>query len=246
MTIDNLLNEIKMANSTIPDELITYAKEYYKNDQRPIETIKDELNILLKRYYYMEELISKPINSEILKNSIILIGPMGTGKTTVAKLLQQKNGMPKISLDDKQMLNALYQNREKFSNFKDFEFYLTSSVLTNLQEPTIIDFGAGHSVYENPLMFYEMKKLMSQFANVTYLIPSQDKEESFKILNERIAKNRNVDEHVMQNNKHFIYSNCNENLATNIIYTNNKNWDEIIDEITFHQKTDSNNNEFHL
>lgn len=246
MTIDNLLNEIKRANNTIPDELLIYVKNYYKNDQRPIETINGELAILLKKYNYMEQLISKPIKSDILKNSVILIGPMGTGKSTVAKLLQEKTGMPRISLDDKQMLNNLYQNKEKFSYFKDFEFYLSSSVLTNLQEATIIDFGAGHSVYENPLMFYEMNKLMSQFANIIYLIPSQDKEESLKILNERIAGRQNIDEHGIQNNKHFVFSNCNENLATNITYTNNKNWNEIIDEILLQQKINSNDSEFHL
>ena len=43
--------------------------------------------------------------SEIKKDTIILIGPMGTGKSTIAKLLSSKGN--RIPLDDREFLKGL-------------------------------------------------------------------------------------------------------------------------------------------
>ena len=106
----------------------------------------------------------------IKNNTIILIGPMGTGKSTVAKLLKNKiEGIDRISLDDRERLKILYKNKRKFGNFKNFEFVLTGTVLSSLNKPYIIDFGAGHSIYEDEILRSQMKKMCSQFKNIILL-----------------------------------------------------------------------------
>lgn len=90
------------------------------------------------------------LSSEIKDNTIILIGPMGTGKSTIAKLMasQIENGQ-RIPLDSKGQLESLYKREKNFRNFKNFKFVLTGTVLSSLNKPYVIDFGAGHSIYED-------------------------------------------------------------------------------------------------
>lgn len=229
--IEELLNEISNEYPELSSELFTLAKEKYYNDKRTKEEIKSEIYGQIKKYRLMEELISTPINEGVLVNSIILIGPMGVGKSTIAEELYEKTKLPKISLDDRNFLSSIYSQREKFDNFKDFEFYLTTRVLSGINQPTVIDFGAGHSIYENPLMFIEMKKFLSKFKNVVFLIPSQDKEISLNIVNQRLTKKRNVNKQQLNDNRHFVYSSCNESLATITEYTFNKSPEEIANDI---------------
>lgn len=212
------------------ENMIIYAKEFYIEDKRNIDEIKNEIDLLTKKYELMETMVNKDINEDIASKSILLIGPMGVGKSTVANKLSEKTNLERLSLDAEDILSDIYDNRDKFDNFKDFEFYLTVTVLTNINKPYIIDFGAGHSIYENPLMFLEFKKLMSKFSNVVLLMPSENKEESLEIINERISK-RNIERYQFDDNRHFIESPCNYEVATITEYTNNKNVDEISDEI---------------
>lgn len=229
--IDELLNEIHNEYPELPSELFMLAKKIYSNDNRTKEEIKSEIYGQIKRYKLMEELISVPINEEVLTNSIILIGPMGVGKSTISEELYKKTKLPKISLDDRKLLSSIYSEREKFDNFKDFEFYLTIRVLCGLNQPAIIDFGAGHSIYENPLIFMEMKKFLSRFQNIVFLIPTQDKENSLNIINQRLIDKRSVNNHQLNDNRHFVYSPCNESLATITEYTFNKSPEEISNDV---------------
>lgn len=217
----------------LPFELIEQAKEMYSNDPRPYLEIEKEISDYSKKIELMEQIVNTQINQTILDNSILMIGPMGVGKSTISNELSKSTGLKVISLDNRKQLAQLYQQQPNFKNFKEFEFYLTSLVLTNIDEPMIIDFGAGHSIYENPIMFCEMKKLITRFKNVELVLPSKDLKESLQIINERIS-GRNIDENLNQrllNNKHFIESPCNYELAKDIIYTNNMTLGEITNSI---------------
>jgi len=229
--IEELLNEISNEYPELPSELFILARKIYSNDNRTKEEIKSEIYGQIKKYKLMEELISVPINEDVLANSIILIGPMGVGKSTISEELYKKTNLPKVSLDDRNLLSNIYSERGKFDNFKDFEFYLTTRVLSSLKQPAVIDFGAGHSIYENPLMFIEMKKFLSRFQNIVFLIPTQDKETSLNIINQRLIDKRSVNNHQLNDNKHFVYSPCNESLATITEYTFNKSPEEISNDI---------------
>lgn len=226
---------IQMASNMfkdIPEEMFDKVKELYMNDTRLLMDIEKEILLLIEKLKRMEHLVSKDVNSEVMENSIILIGPMGVGKSTVARELSRRISLPRVSLDNREQLARYYSQRDKFSSSKEFEFYLTSSVLTDLKKPAVIDFGAGHSIYENPIMFFEMKKLIRKFLNVVFLIPSEDKEKAMELLNKRINKRDGTTTEVTADNKRFIErSNLNSQLASIIMYTQGKTPSEIAEEL---------------
>ncbi len=233
--IGNLMDMLMSMYSDIPSQFIAGFKQRYMQDKRNVEDIQKEIILSAKEIGKAEKIVSTPISQEILDNSILLVGPMGTGKTTISKAISQYNNMPLISFDDTRTFLNLRNQRENFGkDFKRYEFFLSTSILTSLTEPSVIDFGGGHSVYENPLMFYEFKKLLSRFKNVILILPSQNMEESLKILSERL-KERNplTYEKNIQINEHFVKSACNYELAKNIIYTKDKDIISIINEINY-------------
>lgn len=227
--INQLIDQYTSKIKNIPKSEIEQLRIRYLKDQRNYDVIAKEITNIGEKILLIEKQINVKIDSNILSKSIILIGPMGSGKSTISYRLQEKLNMSHISLDNKDKLSIYYKKEREFNNFKDFEFYLTSSVLTNLQEPTIIDFGAGHSIYENKAMFLEIKNLISRFENVILLMPSKDKEESLVILNKR--KGIEEDSHKYRDNKHFVNMPCNYELATLTIYTKDKTPNQIVDEI---------------
>lgn len=173
--------------------------------------------------------ISK-LTDEVKNNTIILIGPMGTGKSTIAKLLvEQMEGTSRISLDNKELLRGLYERKCKFRDFKNFEFVLTGTVLSSLKSPNVIDFGAGHSIYENEELRERMKNMCSEFENIILLLPSKDKEESRRILLER--RNIALGSYEDQDNWHFLTAPNNYELATDIVYEESKTPEDISREI---------------
>ena len=227
-----ILDTIHKRFKDFPKEKFDDIKNYYLNSNKSYEDICKEINNQVVRISMMEDLISKNIPSDVLSNSIIFIGPMCSLKSSTSNMMSRILNMSRISLDNTETLKEYYDKKSEFESFKDFEFYLTSSVLTSLKIPAIIDFGAGHSVYEDPIMFYEFQKLMSRFSNVVYMIPSLDKEESIQILNERLLeRNPNESSETFNANRHFVNIPCNEEVSTIREITSSKDLQEICDEI---------------
>lgn len=168
---------------------------------------------------FIEDVQNLP--KEIKEKTIILIGPMGTGKSSIAKLLAEKYlEMPRIGLDNKEQLKLLYDKRKKFKESKNFEFMLTGMVLSSLTEPAIIDFGAGHSIYESQALKEKMQEITSNFKNIFLLLPSENKEQSRKILLQR--RNIKNGSHKDKDNWHFIIAPDNYKIATDVIYEDYK------------------------
>ena len=165
--------------------------------------------------------------NNIYEKSILLIGPSGAGKSTIAEELSKRTGMPRLCLDV--IANGMYKDRtlmSKFSTPDQFKEYLLKSALEGAQVPGVCDFGAGHSIYKDNIIFERIKNLLLPFNNIVLLLPTSDVGYSLEILNSRTTsidgKRENLD---------FLLSQCNEELATIIIYTNDKTPEEIADEI---------------
>ena len=137
-----------------------------------------------------------------------------------------------INSFNKEQLKDLYAKKDEFLSKKDFELYLTGSVFNSLDKPAIIDFGAGHSIYRTPLAFYEFQRLMKKFKNIVFLVLSEDKSESLRIINERVAKrgqNNGVD--YTKINSGHLESPCNDIIATMKICTKGMNSSRVASEI---------------
>lgn len=92
----------------------------------------------------------------------------------------------------------------------------------------MIDFGARHSVYEDPALFKRVKQILDPYPYVILLLPSADLNESIQILNER---NEYISDGTLNINEHFVKHNSNYELAKFTIYTKDKTPDETCNEI---------------
>ena len=165
---------------------------------------------------------------DLYNNSIILIGPSGAGKSDVAEELKKITGMKRKCIDDVSWELRKNGVDKKFRNRQEFNLFMLRSVMEDAKrsgEPGICDFGAGHSVYRDPKLFAEAKKLLGKFKNIVLLLPSADPNESLRIMNAR-SKARDISD-----NKFFLESPCNRELATITIYGNGRTQKEIAEAI---------------
>jgi hypothetical protein len=51
----------------------------------------------------------------------------------------------------------------------------------------IFDFGAGHSMYDDPAFVERIHAALAHFHNVVLVLPSPDEEESIRVLTERVG-----------------------------------------------------------
>ncbi len=191
----------------------------------------------------------KNINSK--KDSIIiLIGPMSTGKSTIAKLLSSKLSIPRFELDDvRQRFYTEIGYSERLASkivgeegmeglihyWKPFEAYAVERAIAEF-ENCVVDFGAGHSVYEDPKLFSRVEKVLKPIENVIQILPSPDLDRSVEIVNKRFAdllinEVGKTDDELLQLNEFFVRHPSNHLLAKKTIYTENKKPVEIADEI---------------
>lgn len=210
-------------------------------------------------------------NKKALAESILLIGPMATGKSTVGKILTQK--FPELqrikvdeyrwrffekytdySRDEEKRIRQEKGFRGVYEYWKKYEAALVTNGVRSINSPSIIDFGAGQSVYEDPRMLVDVQRAFSGAKNVFLILPSEDKDEckrqlqermerrQYKMIMERESQNITVEQRVNERaavsqeeieiNNHFIDSLSNYTLATHIIYTNGADAREVAETIT--------------
>ncbi|MED3820270.1 shikimate kinase [Priestia megaterium] len=179
-----------------------------------------------------------------MQTPIILIGPMCAGKTTVGEKVAAKLNIPQCSMDEVRFSyyreigfskETQQQIREKqgfqgmYAYWKPFEAYAVKRILEE-HKHAVIDFGAGHSVYEDIKLFQQVEKTLKPYQSLFLLLPSVDKEESIQILHQRLHQITD-DKDVFELNKHFVTHPSNQKLAKQTIYTKEKSADTVAEEI---------------
>jgi shikimate kinase len=183
--------------------------------------------------------------------TIILIGPMSAGKTTIGKLLAEKLGLPQYALDedrweyykeigyDETLASQIAKSEQGMlgllNYWKPFEAYAVERVLSE-HSNCIIDFGAGHTVFEDATLFTRVERALYPFENVILLLPSADLDKSVEILNSRFRRLLmkevgEVDPELLSVNEHFVKHPSNRKLAKMVIYTEGKSPEETCAEI---------------
>lgn len=182
------------------------------------------------------------LQKNLMFSDIILIGPVSTGKSTIGKLLAQRLGLPQCSMDEFRLTyykeinydeDLARQLREKegflgiYRYWKPFEAYAVERLLSE-HSNCVIDFGAGHSVYEDEELFTKVQRILAPYNNVVLILPSPDLEESIQILNER---NGGLVSHEVDFNEHFVKHHSNHDLAKVTVYTKGKLPEETCNDI---------------
>lgn len=166
-------------------------------------------------------------SKKLYEESIILIGPSGAGKSTVAEELRKKTGMQRLCLDRIANRARDIGFMRNFKNADEFNSYMISETLERVKKDGsygIVDFGAGHSVYDDREIFERVKSMLKPFKNIVLLLPDKDEEKSLDIMKRRATGDT-------RDNKKFFESPCNKELATMIVYGNNRQPLEIAEEI---------------
>lgn len=172
--------------------------------------------------------------------SIILIGPEGAGKTTIGKIIAETLSKELYSLDrhrdelyapygyDREYGQKIYKEHGTFAflaYWKPFEFQTVQHILQNANKQVgsfygkILDFGAGHSVYENPEQLHIIAELMKPYRNVILVLPCDDVAEAVEITEARRG-------HQLEYNKLFMEHESNRRLAKHVVYTKDRTPEE--------------------
>jgi len=183
--------------------------------------------------------------------TIILIGPMCAGKSTIAKMLAERLGIRRYELDslrqgyydeigyDNEVASKIANGEEGMMGlikyWKPFEAHAVERALSEYKS-CVLDFGAGHSVHEDENLFTRVQNALALLDYVILLLPSPNLDESVDILNARFSKLLErevgkVDPKLLDLNDHFVKHPSNQRLAKMTIYTQDKSPEETCDEI---------------
>ncbi|MBZ0293947.1 MAG: AAA family ATPase [Anaerolineae bacterium] len=166
---------------------------------------------------------------------IILIGPPGTGKSTLGKLLSQRLGMPQFSLDTlrwdyyaeigyDEALARQIRETEGFpalvAYWAQFDAHAVERILADHPDDCVIDFGAGHSIYDDEADFQRVQQALSG-CHVVLILPSPDLDESARILTERQMQSAPPSDLDIIGGivEQYVKHPSNHALATTVIYT---------------------------
>jgi adenylate kinase family enzyme len=192
------------------------------------------------------------VDTELLamNSTIILIGPLGAGKTTVGQLLAKKLALPFCSVDavreayyvkvgyDQTVAARIAASGQGIQGVlrysKPLEVRMVEQVLAD--HHGVIDFGASNSVYDDRDLFAQVQYALAPYPNVILLLPTPDLDESAMILKNRLIRmlteaGKDFTDELFVLNEYFVKHPSNHRLAKLVMYTTDKTPEEICDEL---------------
>jgi shikimate kinase len=179
------------------------------------------------------------------RRSILLIGPMGVGKSTIGEALARHYGLPLVALDD--LRKELYAKMPGYSRDEERSIYESNGDLhtyyepfetqqiewvLDRDEPSVFDFGGGHTV-KSEKYFQRILVSFAPYENVIFLTISPNNEKTIHELH--FESREGIDSRILNQynllNRTIIDSECNAKLAKHVVYRNEKTVDETLIEI---------------
>ena len=216
-TAQRISNLIDSCKSDFPEiearDFWEKEKAYYKASGLSFrEALKDMLFITRFRNMFNRDIQKLP--SKVLKNSVLLLGPALSGKSSIANELSKQTGLDAIHMEDKKYLKSFYDRanfvfykgkfldrfksirkykearfpQKVFNNQRKYNMFLMSTVLESLKDPKIVCITEGFAYFNNPLMQYVFEEGLSKFKHKILVIPSQDKTVCSKVLTQRFKE----------------------------------------------------------
>lgn len=182
--------------------------------------------------------------------TIILIGPLGAGKTTVGHLLAERLHLPLCTVDQ---VRRAYYHKAGYDELlasqiassgqgakgvlrysKPFEARMVEEVLAD--HYGILDFGASNSVYDDKDLFARVETALAPYPNVILLLPSPDLDESVAILKDRLTRmlieaGKEFTDELFELNEYFVKHPSNRRLAKRVLYNKGKTPEATCDEL---------------
>jgi hypothetical protein len=167
------------------------------------------------------------------------MGPLGAGKSTVGRLLAERTGAPRCSIDDVRWAyyEAAGYERSRAQQIaaseagamgellytRPFEVYAIERALAE-RTPAIVDFGASNSVFDEEPLLARVERALAPLPHVILLMPSPDPEESGAILRARLtamirARGQEPGDELWRLNEYFVRHPSNYRLARRVVYT---------------------------
>ena len=174
----------------------------------------------------------------IVRSVVILIGPMSAGKSTIAPLLAEAFDLERVEMDtlrwayyeeigyDRALESRIAQQESwsgLFRYWKPFEAHAVERAVAEHRN-CVLDFGAGHSVYEDAELLQRVQRALAPFPYVVLLLPAPDLDFSARIVNARFsqeieATGQEVNPELLEMNELFCRHPSNRQLATKVVYT---------------------------
>jgi shikimate kinase len=179
------------------------------------------------------------------RSEIVLIGPHRAGKSTIAALLAARLDAPVCSLDriKWRYFGAMGLSedegrrmvaREGFHaltlHLKPYAIEMVEQVLAEHQR-CVFDFGAGHSMYEEPGHVARIQAALAPFRHVVLVLPVPDPDESVRILRERAGPWIPDGSPYFDFETYEVRHPLNRLLATHTVYTHGRTPDDACDEV---------------
>jgi hypothetical protein len=177
------------------------------------------------------------------RDTIILIGPLGTGKSHFAKILSELTGMKNYPIDK---LKWYYRFKNGYDLNKSTDTLMKGGFpelinyaknyfgINELQQILnefhgIIDLGASDTFCTDSTEFSKIQNLLSTFDNVFLILPYKEDEKTLALLRRRLVERYKFDklkapilDSYLNLNQLFVKSKNNKLLAKHIIYTDDR------------------------
>jgi adenylate kinase family enzyme len=190
-----------------------------------------------------------------MRFDIIITGPYGIGKSTVARLVADRLGWQCCSLDDIDVYWGYLKEMDDFNSdiednikkldmhspeWQPYHAWVIESCLTRYSpnQNCVYDLGGTYTVFSDKQIAKQVEQVLSLYPNRVLLLPAQDADESLKFLLKHRKRKPTAcfisEERLTAIHNYVLSSETIYSLTTVVIFTKGKSPKDICHEILSH------------